>query len=190
MMRCNWEELEKEDNLGVNKRDFMLEHLKKTLTDKELKEGQMALDNIKKYGCKDWYSWKIQYWGTKWGAYDYTQVDRGDGMVCMEYSTAWSPATPIISKLGEMFPKLTFVNSYMDEGWGYYGHQTVSGEGELDDVCDFKCEGQDFINFVNKNFGYAYEACPECKEPFNPDCEDNDLGLCYSCAEKKEEKAE
>jgi hypothetical protein len=183
------EKFDKED-IKMSKRDFVIKHLKDTLSDEALKEGQIALDNLEKYGHKDWYDWKVSEWGTKWGAYDYTQIDRGDGMVRIDYQTAWSPATPIISKLGEMFPKLTFVNSYMDEGWGYYGQHTVSGEGELDDDCTFECKGQDFINFVNKNFGYDYQMCPECNNAFNPDCEENDLGVCYSCAEVIEEAKE
>jgi len=191
MTKYAWvkEELKKKPK-GTSAREFVIEHLKKTLSDKDMQEGRMALENKKKYGFQDWYAWRISNWGTKWGAYEFHQIDRSEGRLIFEYQTAWSPAMPIISKLGTMFPSLTFVNSYMDEGWGFYGKHTVHfDEGVDEDSCQ-DCQGDDFIEFVNSNFGYSYEKCPGCGEAFNPDCEDNDYGLCYSCAEAKDNEKE
>ena len=63
----------------------------------------------------NWYSWHIDYWGTKWGAYDgYTLI--GKSWIKFVFSTAWSLAYPIISKLALM--GYNFEVKYADEDLG------------------------------------------------------------------------
>lgn len=46
----------------------------------------------------NWYEWHLAYWGTKWNAYDgYTE--EGKSYLTFVFSTAWSVATPVITKL-------------------------------------------------------------------------------------------
>lgn len=46
----------------------------------------------------DWYTWHLNYWGTKWNAYDgYTKT--GKTWVMFVFSTAWSTPEPVIRKL-------------------------------------------------------------------------------------------
>lgn len=172
---------------GEDKIQFVINHLKEKTTDEYRKEGQTALDNIEKHGHQSWYSWSIQNWGTKWGAYDYNEIERSEGKFVCGYQTAWSPASPIISKLGELFPELTFVNSYIDEGWGYYGRHTVCGIDEVDMTEDGSCNGDDFINFANDVMGYDLRACTKCGTVHNPDWSEGDGTLCYDCQEKENE---
>ena len=63
----------------------------------------------------DWYRWHLAYWGTKWGAYDcYTKI--GKTWIMFVFSTAWSVAEPIISKLRLLGYELEV--RYADENLG------------------------------------------------------------------------
>lgn len=60
-------------------------------TDKKaLEEGKMAVDNLKKYGYKDWYDWANAKWGTKWNAYDVRYIAHSDTKLVLELQTAWN----------------------------------------------------------------------------------------------------
>jgi hypothetical protein len=79
-----------------------------------LKEARIALDNAKNYGHKDWYSWSVANWGTKWNAYD--TAEQGDSI---RFDTAWSTPAPIVEKLSNMFPNVTITLEFADEDFGY-----------------------------------------------------------------------
>lgn len=97
----------------------------------DLVAGQMALDNIEKYGCPTWYEWSIKYWGTKWNAYDIGSWTVGVNNAEIYFETAWSPPLPVIKVLSLMFPSLTFKITYADEGGGFLGYTTFKvGEGK------------------------------------------------------------
>lgn len=34
-----------------------------------LHQAKLAIKNVEKYGCRDWYDWSYKKWGTKWNAY-------------------------------------------------------------------------------------------------------------------------
>lgn len=88
-------------------------YLKKSLTEKDFSEAQQAIDNIRLYGHKDWYSWSIAYWGTKWNAYDAKTKDNQ-----IIFDTAWSTPFPVIDALSKMYPDLTFKVEFADEDIG------------------------------------------------------------------------
>lgn len=69
-----------------------------------------------KYGYDNWYDWKRDNWGTKWGAIR-TRREFND----LFFETAWSPAFPVYKKLSELFPDLIFNVTYYDEGWFFAG---------------------------------------------------------------------
>lgn len=54
-------------------------------------------------GHRDWYSWAIANWGTKW-APNVTDA-YGDNI---RFETAWCPPDELIRRSSEMFPNLTF----------------------------------------------------------------------------------
>lgn len=80
-----------------------------------LKTGQKALDNLDKYGHKDWYSWCNDKWGTKWNAYSQTE----EGFDLISFNTAWGTPYPVIKELSKMFPKVELFVRYADEDFGY-----------------------------------------------------------------------
>jgi len=74
------------------------------------------------------YEWCIKNWGTKWGICnaelgnaDYISADSISYELEYTFDTAWSPPTPIVKKMSEMFPSLTFTLKYFEGGGGFNG---------------------------------------------------------------------
>lgn len=88
---------------------------------------------IAKYGAHDWYTWALNNWGTKWGAYDTTGWDLGDGYATISYHTAWSPATEFFVSASKKFPTLKFDLEYADEGGGFVCEATCQ-DGQYDET--------------------------------------------------------
>lgn len=91
----------------------------------DLVQGKQALDNLEKYGFKDWYSWSIANWGTKWNAYDSIEVD--DKIM---FNTAWSTPLPIIEELSSMFPNVEITLEFASEDFGHNCGQIVFLDGD------------------------------------------------------------
>ena len=71
---------------------------------REFHEAQMAR-NIKQFGHKDWYSFCIANWGTKWdvGGNDYgTPTITEDGKMIAGFDSAWAPPTTAMERLAAM----------------------------------------------------------------------------------------
>lgn len=90
---------------------------------------------IDKYGFpKDGYNqggydWCCNNWGTKWGFYntDMEPYKEGDDNVTYHTMTAWSAPVPVIQKMIEMFPDLSFCYEYYEGGMGFQG--SICGKG-------------------------------------------------------------
>ena len=62
----------------------------------------------------DWYSWHVDFWGTKWGACDTYIIDDNT----ISFSTAWSEPTEIWSALSKKYPDETIeVYAEYEEGF-------------------------------------------------------------------------
>jgi hypothetical protein len=86
------------------------------------------------------YEWCISNWGTKWGIYDcYISYEKIKSMM-YTFSTAWSPPLPVIQKMSEMYPDLTFTLKYYECGVGYKGMYKCKG-GEVVDEMEGKYRG-------------------------------------------------
>lgn len=84
------------------------------------------------------YEWCIKNWGTKWGICEPKVVDEAPD--CMEYAfeCAWGPCTPVIQKMGEMFPMLRFELRYFEGGMGFQGLFVVEdGNVAIDSSVDY-----------------------------------------------------
>ncbi|ONU47735.1 hypothetical protein A8E62_31965 [Burkholderia cenocepacia] len=85
---------------------------------KELAEQYHS--NFQKFGATDWYEWRVKYWDTKWNSYDcYFKTDEHG--IAITFSTAWSPCTPVMKKLIEDNPELTFSYEYDEPGMQFRG---------------------------------------------------------------------
>lgn len=76
--------------------------------------GKKAFQNQIKYGAPTWVEWRIANWGTKWPAYD--TIKTQDNAII--FQTALSRAMPVISKLAEMYPEISFEFRWADEALG------------------------------------------------------------------------
>lgn len=108
---------------GITDPDVLVERLiEKGSANLEL--GQRALDNIEKYGHKDWYSWAIDAWDTKWNAY--SQEDLGEDGI--SFQTAWSNPLVVMAALSLKYPDAEFNVRYADEDLGQnVGEYTLRG---------------------------------------------------------------
>lgn len=103
---------------GIFDRPSLLAHCKKKWPDAE----QMAVKSIqaiKETGCKNWYDWCPDNWGTKWNCYDFSMDRVDDGKLIMKFDTAWSVPHPILEKLSSEFPTTHFDILSFDEGWNF-----------------------------------------------------------------------
>lgn len=89
------------------------------------------------------YDWCIANWGTKWGFCEINGpiLEERPRVSKLHYSfeTAWSPPEPLIKKMGEMFPDLSFKLKYWEGGAGYRGELHIhKGEVVTDGNSDYR----------------------------------------------------
>lgn len=92
---------------------------RKDIDSAEWEFGKTAWNNIQNYGVPTWYEWCINNWGTKWGAYGYDKNTDYSKNTDLWFQTAWSAPHPILQKLSEMYPDITFEHEWADEDIGY-----------------------------------------------------------------------
>jgi hypothetical protein len=95
----------------------------------DLIQGKQAVENSDKHGFKDWYSWSIANWGTKWNAYGISEVD--ENTIC--FDTAWSTPAPVIEELSSMFPNVEITLEFADEDFGHNCGKVVFLDGDTID---------------------------------------------------------
>lgn len=130
----------------------------------------------------EWYAWRVNNWGSKWGAYDIQVIheDWESGDWILYFNTAWSPITPVISELSKQHPKLRLHYRYYEGGSDFWGKETYEGgavvsfeEGELSSAsCDIRTEAN----------GEEHHWCRLCSNPYA--CNGNDE-LCDECLEEE-----
>jgi hypothetical protein len=92
-----------------------------------LEEAQRALDNERLYGHRDWYSWSIANWGTKWNAYD--SIQREDGSIY--FQTAWSTPYPVMLALSAKYPEAIIKVRFADEDFGHNVGEYILQNGDV-----------------------------------------------------------
>lgn len=77
--------------------------------------GNLGMAEREQYGKNNWYDWSIGNWGTKWNACNPNRYGNS-----LEFDTAWSFASPIMTALAELCGKhnVTFSGYFCDEDWG------------------------------------------------------------------------
>lgn len=77
--------------------------------------GKAAVENKLQYDATDWYDWSCSNWGTKWNAYGFECGEEDNRLV---FDTAWSPPTPVIKRLSELYPEVRLEHAWADEDIG------------------------------------------------------------------------
>jgi hypothetical protein len=87
---------------------------------------------IEKYGSDNWYDWRVDNWGTKWGDYELTSSEinkeySGDEWyINFNYTTAWSPGEDkLANAICKHFPKLKAMIQYEEPGMCFAGETLV-----------------------------------------------------------------
>lgn len=137
--------------------------------------GKQCYENIREYGHADWYSWSIANYGTKWNSYGYDDFPKyQEGSDMIKFLTAWSPPYPVLEKLSEMYPDVTFSHQWADEDFGhnvgeidYYGGESINenipdgGSTEAfrmaTDIMDIKLDSEESGYYLSADeSGYVY----------------------------------
>ena len=130
--------------------EYRKEHVK-PIDPEVWKLGKTAYQNIRQFGSPTWYEWSIQHWGTKWNAYDYEEdhdyAEDFNESNELRFQTAWNAPGPIMSKLAEMFPQLTFEHRWADEDLGKNcGRQTFQNGESIEEY--YPDDGKEAIEFA------------------------------------------
>lgn len=123
-------ELVKNDKYGIGTIDFE----KIIPMPDNIFRGSLGKAEMEKYGNNNWYDWSVANWGTKWNSYGYDEsVDYSKNKDSLFFLTAWAAPHPVVAKLAEMFPDLTFEHEWADEDIGVNCGRRVYYDGELTD---------------------------------------------------------
>jgi len=74
--------------------------------------------------------WCWNNWGTKWGFYEVEIQVEDSGLVVYRFLTAWTTISPVIEKMSQMFPMLTF-DYYAEEETDEFNIREVYYGGKL-----------------------------------------------------------
>ena len=85
------------------------------------------------------YDWCREHWGTKWNFYQPVLEHTTSSIRHLfRFATAWSPALPLVKKMGELFPELAFTLMYWEGGAGFQGKFVVEkGRVTVDESSDY-----------------------------------------------------
>ena len=116
--------------------------------------GRQAFRNELQHGAPTWYEWSIKNWGTKWNAYALDTYENGvtDDNPTLSFQTAWSAPHPILAKLAEMYPEVSFEHTWADEDIGQNCGQATYENGEC--TGRYYPEGAEATVFANSAWGF------------------------------------
>lgn len=136
-----------------------------TLSRDDFEFGKQLYQNELKYGASTWYDWCIKNWGTKWNSYGYDFHDRSDmeNNPSLGFNTAWSAPHPIIAKLAEMYPEVSFEHIWADEDIGQNCGRSTYENGQHKEV--FYPQGENAVTFALDTWNKLKSDEPEIVEP-------------------------
>ncbi|MDE7245234.1 MAG: hypothetical protein K2O18_14855 [Oscillospiraceae bacterium] len=140
-------------------------------TEDELcKLGAQYIQNLILHGATTWYDWCVEHWGTKWNAYENTQVDADT----ITFKTAWGAPVPVIAQLAKMYPEAEIEHWWADEDTGnndgyakYNGGKVVTLNRY--DSCSNEayetytlCWGETKCLYKDENGIWHHRCCDDC----------------------------
>ena len=143
-----------------------------------LEDAQKALDNEKLYGHRDWYSWSLEAWGTKWNAYDQEVSEDGD----IKFETAWSTPEPVFVALSLKYPDVEIQVRFADEDFGHnVGEFTYkNGECVYSNVPDGGSEeAYEMAADIMDDWDYIKDRCMEIEAETIDELEEYELHMIH-----------
>ena len=144
-------------NIPEDKENIFL-RMRKDVKREDWELGRQAFRNEAMYGAPSWYDWSIKNWGTKWNSYGYDNLDRSDiaENPAFSFYTAWSAPHPIIEKLAERYPEVSFEHEWADEDIGMNCGRKTYEHGECTD--NYYPEAKKAEIFANNLWGYEKDT--------------------------------
>ncbi len=75
------------------------------------KNEEIAEKGLEKYNARDWYEWRIKYWGVKWNPGDVKELDFDS----YSFFTAGGVPDTWLQIISTLFPSLTFILKAKEE---------------------------------------------------------------------------
>jgi len=107
-----------------------------------------------KFGFSDWYSWRVNNWGTKWDVSESNIMDDDGEAFTVSFDSAWSPPSPWLEHIAPQFPELKFRMTYQEPGMGYCGYCSWNAEDGFDsddDELQFTDEDGNQVEYDSEN---------------------------------------
>jgi hypothetical protein len=96
-----------------------VDYIKRMVASAEKGELLNFLRPIPENEKDNWYKWCVANWGTKWDIDYYSHdLEIQDGVLYMNFNTAWSPPIQAVQELNDKFK---FELYYYETGIGFYG---------------------------------------------------------------------
>lgn len=87
---------------------------------------------IEKFGFSDWYSWRINKWGTKWDVTESDIYENSDTEFMVVFDSAWAPPTSWLEYIAPQFPELKFKLAFSEPGLNFCGYASWDAENGFD----------------------------------------------------------
>ena len=150
--------------------DKFVEKAKSKDKDVAPSDRSLSFQNFLPSPTGEWeYNWCVENWGTKWDARYPNLEDGGGSDIMYSFDTAWSPPTPVVTKMIYDFPKLRFSLYYEEPGCNFQGElEGYNGEIEKDECieyhpecmeCGFRDYPVDLCEYDTDEIGFL---CPKC----------------------------
>jgi hypothetical protein len=101
----------------------------------DLEEKQKR--NLTKYGYKDWWTWCVNEWGTKWDICEARIVSEDEKSIFMTFDTAWSPPIQAYEKLADLG---FYIKAYYFEGGMMFCGSWIDGLDEYYEIEEYKAD--------------------------------------------------
>jgi hypothetical protein len=113
-------------------------------------------------GDQDWYSWRVNHWGTKWDISDvYFEHQPEEDSITFEFCTAWGPCVEAFYTWAANDGRVQFTLDYWEPGMAFVGSVSFDGEYLSDDHRDMQTDRAGYLELAGELFGYVEDEEPE-----------------------------
>lgn len=113
-------------------------------------------------GDSDWYSWRVNNWGTKWDVSDvYFEHQDDEDSITFEFCTAWAPCVEAFHTWAANDGRVQFTLDYWEPGMAFVGSVSYDGEYLSDDHRDMQTDRAGYLELAGELFGYVEDEEPE-----------------------------